>query len=98
MSDKPCPLCGREMTAIETHAGYGELYCVHCDLTIGGNEAKTPDELMGLLRLMTCTLEINTSMTAVVCNKCNYHIPSGVNLLGVRYCPHCGAKVVNAWS
>ena len=45
MSDKPCPLCGREMTAIETHPGRGELYCGHCDLVIGGNEAKTPDEL-----------------------------------------------------
>lgn len=49
MTDKPCPLCGREMTAIETYAGRGELHCGHCDLTIGGNEAKKPDELLTLL-------------------------------------------------
>ena len=47
MSDKQltCPLCGHEMTAIETYPGRGELYCGKCDLTIGGNEAKTPEEL-----------------------------------------------------
>jgi len=49
MNDKPCPICGREMTAIETYAGRGELYCGHCDLTIGGNEAKTPGELQALM-------------------------------------------------
>lgn len=46
---KPCPLCGRDMTAIETHPGRGELYCGHCDLTIGGNDAKTPEELIALM-------------------------------------------------
>jgi len=47
MSDKQltCPLCGHEMTAIETYPGRGELYCGKCDLTIDGNEAKTPEEL-----------------------------------------------------
>ena len=54
MTSKPCPLCGREMTTIETCAGRGELYCGHCDLTIGGNEAKTPEELMALLEQGTC--------------------------------------------
>ena len=49
MSDKSCPLCGREMAAIETCAGRGELYCDQCDLTIGGNEAKTPGELQALM-------------------------------------------------
>lgn len=57
MSEMTCPLCGRDMTAIETHPGRGELYCGHCDLTIGGNEAKTPDELMALLEQRTCHLE-----------------------------------------
>ena len=68
MTNKPCPLCGREMTAIETYAGRGELYCGHCDLTIGGNEAKTPDELMALLEQRTCR-------NAVMCNviDCEYN-------------------------
>lgn len=46
---EPCPLCGRNMTAIETYPGRGELYCDHCDLTIGGNDAKTPEELIALM-------------------------------------------------
>ena len=49
MTYKPCPLCGRDMTAIETYSGRGELYCGHCDLTIGGNDAKTPEELIALM-------------------------------------------------
>ena len=44
-----CPLCGRNLTAIETYPGRGEVYCCHCDLTIGGNDAKTPEELIALL-------------------------------------------------
>lgn len=46
---EPCPLCGRNMTAIETYPGRGELYCGNCDLTIGGNDAKTPEELIALM-------------------------------------------------
>lgn len=46
---KNCPLCGREMTSFEHYPGYGELDCAHCDLVIGGDEPKTPDELMALL-------------------------------------------------
>ena len=46
---EPCPLCGRNMTEIETYPGRGELYCGHCDLTIGGNDAKTPEELIALM-------------------------------------------------
>lgn len=46
---EPCPLCGRNMTAIETYPGRGELYCGHCDLAIGGNDAKTPEELIALM-------------------------------------------------
>lgn len=42
---KPCPFCGGQPTAIETHMGRGELYCGTCDVVMGGNEAKTPEEL-----------------------------------------------------
>ena len=55
---KPCPLCREEMTALETHAGRGELYCGNCDLTIGGNEAKTPDELMRILGRGECEMDV----------------------------------------
>ena len=43
-----CPLCGREMTAIKTYSGNGELYCVSCDLAICVNNAKTLEELKTL--------------------------------------------------
>ena len=42
---KPCPLCGGEIITIETHPGRGEIYCVSCDLVLGGDNAMTPDEL-----------------------------------------------------
>lgn len=45
MTNLPCPICGREMTAFETRPGRGELYCEKCDLLIGGDNPKTPDEL-----------------------------------------------------
>ena len=41
-----------------------------------------------------CHLEINTSMTAVVCDKCNYPMPSGTVLTEVHFCPNCGRRVV----
>lgn len=42
---KGCPLCGEQPVALETHPGYGELYCGNCDLVLGGNNAMTPEEL-----------------------------------------------------
>lgn len=42
---KPCPFCGGNVTAIETHPGRGEIYCGRCDVVMGGNDAKTPEEL-----------------------------------------------------
>jgi len=56
MSKPKCPLCGKDMDAIETHPGRGELHCAECDLVIGGNEAKTPDELMAVLGRGTCEI------------------------------------------
>lgn len=65
MNDKPCPLCGREMTAIDTYPGKVELYCGNCDLTIGSNEAKTPDELEAL-PLRGREREVNPYATCVI--------------------------------
>lgn len=82
---EPCPLCGRDMTAIETHSGRGELYCDHCDLTIGGNDAKTPEELMALMdgsehrRLKTENAKLRELVNALSgsllfsCSECWFH-------------------------
>ncbi len=90
MSDKPCPLCGREMTAIETHAGRGELYCGHCDLIIGGNEPKTPDELMALLGQRTCRniAELNEKGVSgyfFVCSECGLSVHANFDIDKTNY-------------
>ena len=104
MSDKPCPLCGREMTAIETHARRGELYCVHCDLTIGANEAKTPDELMELLEQRMCHDKgyIDDGEWYFVCSDCGCEFEytdfacefaDGRRLGSPNFCPNCGRRI-----
>ena len=99
MSDISCPLCGREMTAIETYAGRGELYCGHCDLTIGGNEAKTPDELMALLKQRTCTVESSHGYTDALVSTRFVHelschtLDEWPNREPPSYCPYCGRRI-----
>ena len=102
MSDVPCPLCGREMTAIETYAGRGELYCGACDLTIGGNEAKTPEELMKLLGQGTCHIEVHDNFAEtegmgevwLECDECHWQMPLEPTTPRFKYCPNCRRKVV----
>lgn len=105
MSEMTCPLCGREMTAIEPYPGCGELYCVYCDLTIG-DKAKTLDELMALLEQRTCRGEIDSDyfeckLTTFKCHSCGW---SGVVDSGYaeysfdgtdmpRHCPNCGKRI-----
>lgn len=43
----------------------------------------------------TCELEFDTGMERVKCSACGKAIPYGANLLEVKYCPNCGAKVVS---
>jgi hypothetical protein len=82
------------MTAIETHPGRGELYCGHCDLTIGGNNAKTPEELMALLRQRTAKRVVTTNPETdgatgrCHCGACGKSIDPGDN-----FCRKCGARL-----
>ena len=103
MSEITCPLCGRGMTVIETYPGRGELYCVYCDLTIGGNEAKTLDELTALLEQRTCR-NISDPPSGFLCSECGWgDFNESTHLLttakftdndrGPNYCPNCGKKV-----
>lgn len=104
MSEVVCPLCGREMTAIETYPGRGELYCGHCDLVIGGNEAKTPDELTALLAQRTC-YNVGDKRD-FCCSECGVRmfieiddtytmIASDERTIIKRpnFCPNCGKRV-----
>ena len=102
MSEMTCPLCGQEMAAIETYAGRGELYCDHCDLTIGGNEAKTPDELMALLEQRTCHFNVVINQdpsrrgrgNICECDKCGYQCARGfIEDERFKYCPNCGKRI-----
>ena len=105
MTDRPtCPLCGKHMTAIETHPGRGELHCAECDLTIGGNDAKTPDELMAILERGECEMETDYDYLhdgipdtpedtwAYKCCACggSFRYERGTK---PNYCPECGRAV-----
>ena len=42
-----------------------------------------------------CKLSLNSSMENIKCSACNKAIPHGTNLLEMKYCPNCGARVVS---
>ena len=44
----------------------------------------------------TCELDLDISMERVKCSACGKAIQYGANLLEVKYCPHCGARVVSS--
>ena len=94
MTEKPlCPLCGDEMTAIETHPGRGELYCAECDLVIGGNCAKTPDELMDVLGRGECEMKPLERFDGLdPANRC---LSCGAEVYDdePNYCSNCGKAV-----
>ena len=64
---KPCPLCGGEIITIETHPGRGEIYCVSCDLVLGGDNAMTPDELTEKWNTRTTDQAIAATLGAGEC-------------------------------
>lgn len=43
----------------------------------------------------TCELDLDVSMERVKCSACGKAISYGANLLEVKYCPNCGARVVS---
>ena len=42
-----------------------------------------------------CELYLDFSMENIKCSACNKAIPHGINPLEMKYCPHCGARVVS---
>ena len=64
-------------------------------IVITGVEWTAEETIESTLGRGTCHLEINTSMTAVVCDRCNYPMPHGTVLTDVRFCPNCGREVVD---
>lgn len=45
-----------------------------------------------------CVLDFDIGMENIKCSVCNKAIPHGTNLLEMRYCPNCGARVVNKYA
>lgn len=81
--------------------GYGRTWVYEeppeCDLLVSYNyDLGAEQAIEATLGRGTCHLEINTSMTAVVCDRCNYPMPCGTVLTEVRYCPNCGRQVVDS--
>lgn len=76
------------MTAIETYPGRGELYCGNCDLVIGGNEAKTPEELQALTNVGvgTCEADDTDLIPFVLADSDDI----GVGYIHVMECSVCG--------
>ena len=100
---KPCPFCGGEVTAIETHPGRGELYCGKCDLVMCGDNAKTPEELTQAWNTRaerTCTPVdyIGEYYSHIVGESDEYYGAFCVcsecekYVPMINYCPECGAK------
>jgi len=51
------------------------------------------DELNAELGSGTCEFELNTDMTAIRCDKCDYELPKGTDLKATRFCGGCGKAV-----
>lgn len=89
----PCPFCGGEATAIETHPGRGELYCGNCDVVLGGDNAMTPDELTAAWNKRaerTCK-DVAIEGEWFECSECG----TVKQLIHPHYCPNCGRRVVS---
>ena len=41
-----------------------------------------------------CELDLDFNLEHIKCSACNKAIPHGINPLEMKYCPHCGARVV----
>ncbi len=105
-----CPFCGGEPTAIETYPGRGEIYCGTCDVVLGGNEAKTPEELTEAWNTRTASGDDFSRAVHdghlwrrvrdhIKCRICGLNIESVIPLDGcngnaISYCPNCGTEVV----
>ena len=51
-------------------------------------------ESLNLRHERTGELDFNIDMSAIRCTACGFELPKGSPLTEIRYCFHCGAKVV----
>ena len=98
---KPCPFCGGRPMPIETHAGYGFVQCSSCGCAMGEDDSKTPEELTedwNRRAELTCR-DTSQDDGWFMCSKCGAFtskrgVTDAVSHIPIRYCPNCGAKVV----
>lgn len=96
---KPCPFAKLDekhhIDVIETHPGYGYIYCRNCDFDFPSEESIPLDVLIERWNTRaerTCNVKPLplSGFTEFECSKCCGTIRQLSN-----YCPHCGAKVVS---
>ena len=62
------------------------------------NTFRAPEDVYALLADLidpVCELDLDFSMENIKCSACNKAIPHGANPLEMKYCPNCGARVVD---
>ena len=98
---KPCPFCGGEPVAVETHPGSGFIQCKRCGCAMDEYEAGDPYNLTEHWNRRverTCRMEPTKDGGEWRCSECGYL--QGDAYRGdkgwclPRYCQVCGAKVV----
>ena len=87
--------------AFETHPGRGFLQCARCGCSMDIDESKTPEELTADWNRRaerTCRYERTHRGVAKnwfrACSECGAEFDERVVGRHYRYCPNCGAKVV----
>lgn len=90
---KPCPFCGGEPLAMETHPGYGLVCCSRCGASTDPDEAMPPDELVKAWNTRyKRTCEIGDGLD---CSNCGAIFDIGP-CDKPRFCMYCGAEVADA--
>lgn len=105
---KPCPFAKLDekhhIDVIETHPGYGCIYCRNCDFDFPSEESIPLDVLIERWNTrseLTCRIEKTVYATGI-CSSCGVEFNASVvtndtpdYVTSARYCPNCGARVVS---
>lgn len=100
MELKECPFCGGESEICDPAIDGFYVECANAKCLVNP-QTWCYDDKEGAIEAWntryerTCALEINTDMSAIRCGKCGYEVSRGTVLQDVKFCPNCGARVIN---